>query len=167
MAQEIKKQDTTSAAPARLADPFGAMRAEMDRLFDTFMGRGGAGRLPSLSTPWEGELSHWPSIDIRENDGALIMEAEMPGLDEKDVELTLKDGVLTIKGEKKVERDEKKDDYHIMERRYGSFQRSFRLPESVDEEQVKAAFEKGLLRVTMPKRPEAVKAEKKISIAKG
>jgi HSP20 family protein len=79
----------------------------------------------------------------------------------------LRDGVLSLKGEKKSERDEKKDTYHRIERSYGSFERSFELPDSADEEHIKAEFNKGVLRVVIPKRPEAVKAEKKIPIGKG
>jgi HSP20 family protein len=74
--------------------------------------------------------------------------------------------VLSLKGEKKSERDEKKDTYHLVERSYGSFERLFRLPEGVNEEQIKADFNNGVLHVVIPKRPEAVKAEKKISIGK-
>ena len=75
--------------------------------------------------------------------------------------------MLSLKGEKKSERDEKKDTYHLVERSYGSFERSFRLPESADQEKIAADFSKGVLRVVVPKRPEAVKAEKKIPIGKG
>jgi HSP20 family protein len=95
------------------------------------------------------------------------VEAELPGMDEKDVSVTLNNGILTLKGEKKSEREEKKDDYHLMERSYGSFQRSFQVSDTVDGEKVRAAFEKGVLKVTLPKRPEAMKAEKRIPIGKG
>jgi len=78
----------------------------------------------------------------------------------------VRSGVLSLKGEKKSERDEKKDTYHLVERSYGSFERSFELPDSIDEEQIKADFNKGVLRVVVPKRPEAVKATKKIPIGK-
>jgi HSP20 family protein len=91
----------------------------------------------------------------------------LPGIDEKDVEVLVRDGVLSLKGEKKSERDEKKDNYHLVERSYGSFERSFQLPDSADEAQIKADFNKGVLRVVVPKRAEAVKTEKKIPIGKG
>ena len=107
-----------------------------------------------------------PSTDVRESESELVVEAELPGLDEKDVSVTLKEGMLTLQGEKKSEREEKKDDYHLMERSYGSFQRSFRVPDTIDADKVKATFDKGVLKVTMPKHAEAVKAEKRIPIGK-
>lgn len=165
MAQEIKKSDIKTTPVPRYTDPFTAMRAEMDRVFDAFLGRG-TGRFPVLS-PAGGDEAITPSIDVRETDKELVVEAELPGMDEKDVNVTLHDGVLAIKGEKKAEREEKKDNYHLMERSYGSFERSFRVGDNVDPDQVKATFEKGVLKVTMPKRPEAVKAEKRIPIGKG
>ena len=80
-----------------------------------------------------------PSIDVREAETELVFEAELPGMDEKDVSVTLSNGVLTLKGEKKSEREEKKEDYHLMERSYGSFQRSFRLGDTIDPDKVTAA----------------------------
>jgi HSP20 family protein len=164
MAQEIKKTEAGATAPQRYMDPFTAMRAEMDRVFDTFLGPG-FGR---FNWPMRGEWTETiaPKMDVRETERELVIEAELPGMDEKDVSVTLANGVLTMKGEKKSERDEKKDDYHLMERSYGSFQRSFRLGDMVDPEKVTATFEKGVLKVMLPKRPEAVKAEKRIVIGK-
>lgn len=162
MAQEIKKGEIKTPAPARYTDPFSAMRAEMDRVFDSFLGRG-FGRFPVLSPAGGGE-EVMPSIDVRETDKELIVEAELPGMDEKDVHVTLNEGILSIKGEKKAEREEKKDNYHLMERSYGSFERAFRVGDAIDPDKVKANFEKGVLRVTLPKRPEVAKAEKRIPI---
>jgi HSP20 family protein len=88
-------------------------------------------------------------------------------LTKKGVEVGVRDGVLSLKGEKKSERDAKKDTYHLVERSYGSFERSFQLPDSANDAQIKADFNKGVLRVVVPKRAEAVKAEKKIPIGKG
>ena len=101
-------------------------------------------------------LSCQVSISARRK-SELVVEAELPGLDEKDVSVTLNEGVLTLQGEKKSEREEKKDDYHLMERSYGSL--SFRVPDTIDADKAKASFEKGVLKVTIPKRAEAVKAE--------
>ena len=145
-------------------DPFSAMRAEMDRVFDAFLGPS-FGRFPLLSRR-EPEDVVVPSIDIRETESELVVEAELPGLDEKDVSVTLNNGMLTLQGEKESEREEKKDDYHLMERSYGSFRRSFSVPDAIDADGVKATFQKGVLKVTMPKRAEAVKVEKRIPIGK-
>jgi HSP20 family protein len=153
MAQEIKKQQSDVT---RYRDPFAQMRAEMDRLFVGFFG-----------TPVQSQaIQLTPSIDVRENEKEIAIDAELPGMNENDVQVVVRDGVLSLKGEKKSERDEKKDTYHLVERSYGSFERLFRLPESVNEEQIKADFNNGVLHVVIPKRPEAVKAEKKISIGK-
>jgi HSP20 family protein len=158
MAQDIKRQDQSFP---RYRDPFSQMRAEMDRLFDDFLGRG------SLGGPVQtrgGQVA--PSIDVRENDKEIVIDAELPGMSENDVQVVVRDGILSLKGEKKAERDEKKDTYHIVERSYGSFERSLRLPESADEEQIKADFTKGVLHIVVPKRADAAKAEKRIPIGK-
>ena len=158
MAQEIKKQQSDVT---RYRDPFAQMRAEMDRLFENFIGRG----VFSPPTQWQAtQLT--PSIDVRENEKEIVVDAELPGMNENDVQVVVREGVLSLKGEKKSERDEKKDTYHLVERSYGSFDRSFRLPEGVNEEQIKADFNNGVLHVVVPKRPEAAKAKKKISIGK-
>ena len=106
-------------------------------------------------------------FDVSETDDAVEMTAELPGIDEKDIDLTLSDGVLTIKGEKKSEKETKERDYYLSERRYGSFARSMRVPDSVDQDNLKASFDKGVLRVVMPKRAEAKAKKKKIAIGKG
>jgi len=165
MAQEIKKAETITTPVQHYIDPLSAMRAEMDRVFDSFLGRGFE-RFPMLANVGGSDVVT-PSIDVRETETEFVVEAELPGMDEKDISVTLNNGVLTLKGEKKSEREEKKDDYHLMERSYGSFQRSFRVADAVDAEKVNASFDKGVLKVTMPKRPEAVKAEKRIPIGKG
>lgn len=105
-----------------------------------------------------------PAIDLAEKDKEYEITAELPGLDEKDVEIKLSNHSLTIKGEKKEEREEKQKDYYLSERRYGSFHRSFQLPEGVDADKIEATFAKGVLTVRLPKTVEAQKAEKKISI---
>ena len=166
MAQEIKKQEPGGAAVPRYRDPFAEMRSEMDRVFDSFLGRSLFGRL-ALFGRTEAATTIAPDIDIRENDKEIILEAELPGIDEKDIDILVRDGVLSLRREKKSERDDKKDNFHLVERSYGSFERSFRLPDSADEAQIKADFNKGVLRVVVPKRAEAVKLEKKIPIGKG
>lgn len=163
MAQEIKKADPGSPPVQRSTDPLAAMRAEFDRVFDSFLGRG-FGRLPATFTGRGGAALIAPSIDIRETETELVVEAELPGLDEKDVTVTLANGVLTLKGEKKSERKEDKDDYHLTERSYGSFQRSFDVADTVDPENVAATFEKGVLTVRMGKRAKQSTTEKRIPI---
>ena len=166
MAQEIRKPMAGGTPVSRYRDPFAEMRSEMDRLFDTFLGRSFFGR-PAPSGSAEPAATLAPHVDIRENDKEIIVEAELPGIEEKDIQVTVRDGVLSLKGEKKSERDEKRDTYHVIERSYGSFERSFALPDSADQDQIKADFNKGVLRVVVPKRAEAAKAEKKIPIGKG
>lgn len=163
MAKDIEKQ-SRQVAP-RYSDPFGTLRSEMDRLFDTFMG--GLPTFPSMFGPSGGRgVAVTPNLDVKETDQEIVVEAELPGLDEKDVSLTMQNGVLTIQGEKKLEFDEEKENYHVMERRYGSFQRSLRVPDTVDEGKVEARFDNGVLKVTLPKRPEAGGAQRKIDIKK-
>jgi HSP20 family protein len=105
-----------------------------------------------------------PAVDIAESDKAYEVTAELPGMDEKNIEVKLTNGNLTIKGEKREEKEEKKKDYYLSERHFGSFERQFRVPEGVDVEKIEASFKKGVLTVTLPKRPEAQKPEKKINI---
>lgn len=160
MAQEIKKSDSPTPV-SRLRDPFSEMRNEIERVFDSFTGRG-FGRLPSLFEGKEGPLS--PTMDIKENDRQLTVEAELPGMEEKDIDVSLRDGVLTIKGEKKSEREEKEEDYHVSERTYGSFQRAFRLPDTVDEDNISADMDKGVLKIVIPKKPGT--PEKRIPVSR-
>jgi HSP20 family protein len=151
--------------------PFAGLRREIDRLFDDFAW--GPGRSPFRRPPfdteplWRGEMA-WgkaPAVDIADTAKAYEITAELPGIDEKNVEVKFSDGTLTIKGEKKDEKEEKAKDYY--ERRYGSFQRSFNVPDGVDAEKIEAAFKNGILTVTLPKTPETQKKEKRIEIKKG
>jgi HSP20 family protein len=165
MAQEIKKPESTATLKPRHWDPFAQMRDEMDRVFDSFLDRGFFGRPTAISGQSTAEMIA-PDIDVIENDREITFEAELPGMEEKDVQVNVRDGVLSLKGEKKSEKDEKKETYHLIERRFGSFERSFRLPDSADQDKISADFSKGVLRVVVPKRAEAVKAEKNIPIGK-
>ena len=106
-----------------------------------------------------------PSVDVREDDKQIVIEAELPGIDEKNVSVTLQDGVLTVRGEKKFEKKEEQENYHMMERRYGSFMRSMRLPDTVDEENISAKIDKGVLTVTVAKKPGTEKKERTIEIS--
>jgi HSP20 family protein len=151
--------------------PFYTPQGDLNRLFDdlftVFDRQWDFGLIPThfgrgLSA---GTIS--PRIDVAEDSKAITLTAELPGMDEKDVELLLTDDVLTIKGEKKSESEKKDKDYYRMERSYGSFYRSFPLPEGVDADKVEASFKKGVLTVTLPKLPEAVKEARKITVKKG
>jgi HSP20 family protein len=158
----VEKSEGRVSAPA-YADPFQAFRAQMDKLAEGFFGGGRwATSFPAPSGNGEGLVL--PSIDVKEDDGALVLTAELPGMDEKDVELSVRHGMLTLKGEKRHDYEETKDQMHVMERRYGSVQRSWRLPEEVDPAGITATFDKGVLTVTMPKRPDAKPATRKIDI---
>jgi HSP20 family protein len=157
---EITKPSETT--PSRPGDIFSAMRDEMDRVFERF--EHGWPRWPTLF-PRGGAIT-MPELDVRENTNAIVVEAELPGVDEKDVSVTLANGVLTIKGEKKHEKEEKGENYYLSERSFGSFERAIRLPDTVDDAKVEAKFDKGVLKVTAAKKPEAVKAERKIDIKK-
>lgn len=149
-------EEKRSAPPApRFSDPFSALRAEMEQLFDNFS-FGRFPSLPSVMAKTNGEGIMMPSVDVHENDKQIVIEAELPGIEEKDVTVTVQDGILTVKGEKKFEKKEEKEDYHTMERRYGSFMRTMRLPDTADEEQISASIDKGVLTVTVAKSPAAL-----------
>ena len=138
------------------SDPFMSLQREMNRLFDeSFRG------VPALTT--NGGTSLSPSIDVKETDQAVEVSAELPGMDEKDVQVTFEDDVLTIKGEKKMEKEESKAGYYLSERSYGSFERSLRIPD-VDGDKISAAFAKGVLTVTLPKLAETKSRTRKIAI---
>ncbi|MBL8837299.1 MAG: Hsp20/alpha crystallin family protein [Alphaproteobacteria bacterium] len=169
------KSDPKETAPSPKATewwPMEGLRREVDRLFEEFdrgFGRGLFGR-SLLDTPRWGaalNLAAAPSVDIVEKDKAYEVTAELPGMDESNIDVKLANGMLTITGEKKEEHEEKKKNYHLSERRYGSFQRSFRVPDGVDADKVAAAFKNGVLTVTLPKSADALKAEKKITIKPG
>ena len=105
-------------------------------------------------------------LDVRENTTSLTIEAELPGVEEKDVSVTLSNGLLSIKGEKKQNKEEKTENYFLAERSYGAFERSLQLPDTIDESKVEAKFEKGVLKIVAAKKPDAVKAQRKIEIKK-
>jgi HSP20 family protein len=162
MADEVTGKGQGGHLPSRYMDQFSAFRNEMDRLFESFFT--GVPALSSLRQSFPAAQALTPAWDVKETEKELVVKAELPGIDEKDVQLTIHDGVLSLRGEKKMERSDKHENYHLMERSYGSFQRSIRLPETVDEDKAEARFEKGVLTVTLPKRPESVKEQKKIEI---
>jgi HSP20 family protein len=133
------------------------MRREMDRLWDSFF-EGRPGRRVEETGEW------LPSLDVSETKDNLVVKAELPGLDPKDIDISVANGVLSIKGEKKQEKEEKEENYHLIERSYGSFVRSVRLPKDVQGEKISASYKNGILKVTLPKSEEAKKKEIKIKV---
>ena len=105
-----------------------------------------------------------PRVDVSEDDNSYEITADLPGIAEKDIEVTVKENFLTLRGEQKTEREETKKDYHMTERSHGSFARSFRLPDDVDADKIKAEFDKGVLTLTLPKTAEAKAKERKIPV---
>ncbi len=178
VAKAGKRAHEGPAKSAVGAYPMLALRDQMDRLFDDFMKDWRMPSLmPSLSRDVFGlapfEMPAWGQgavdvrFDVTDTDDAIEITAELPGIDEKDVELSVADGVLTVKGEKKSEKETKERDYYLSERRYGSFSRAMRVPDSVDQDKVKASFDNGVLSIVLPKRAEAKVKKRKIAISKG
>ena len=157
----------TAPASSRSWYPFETLRREVDRLFEDFDGWSAPFKRSVFDYAPFGRFApsaRVPAVDIAEKDGNYEITAELPGIDEKDVEVRLADGGLTIRGEKKEQKEEKQKGYHLSERRYGAFERFFAVPEGVDEDKVSAVFKNGVLTVTLPKTAEAQKREKKIAI---
>ena len=156
--------------PHAAVHPFESLRREMNRLFDDFSGDfwTSAFRRPNFEIApfWrhDAALASAPAVDIAESDNAFEITADMPGLDEKSIEVTVNSDMITIKGGKEEEKEEKKKDYYLHERRFGSFERSFRIPDAVDAEKIEASFHKGVLNVKLPKKAGAQHPEKKIAI---
>jgi HSP20 family protein len=165
----VQTEAKTPTVREEAQSPFEALRREIDRLFEDFgpVGWRMPFRRPSafeLAWPRLEGWQHTPAMDMVEKDDAFEISAELPGLDEKNVEIKLSGGNLTIKGEKKQETEERKKEYYLSERRYGSFQRTFRVPEGVDPDKIDASFKNGVLTVTLPKSPAAAPSEKQIAI---
>jgi HSP20 family protein len=139
-------------------DPFAALRRDVDRTFDDFL-NGASWRSPLRK--WEGVS---PLLDVDETEKEIIVSAELPGVEEKDIEVMIVGDVLTIKGEKKAEREDKNGDGYYAERRFGSFARSLRLPFEVKDEKVDAQFKKGVLIVRVPKPAELQEAVRRIDV---
>ena len=168
----VKSEDKSTNAPAAPAfwQSFENLRHEIERVFEEFDGRNW--RSPFRRTMFDNEpfwrhqlsLTNAPATDIVAKDGHYEVAVELPGIDESNVSVNVSDDMLTIKGEKKEEKEEKKKDYFLSERRFGSFERSFRIPQGVDQGKIEATFKKGVLTVTLPKTPEAQKKETKIAV---
>ncbi len=164
---EVKK---TAPAPSAVPDAWRSLRTEMDRLFDRFAGGWG---FPSFRRMFDGEpdgssfTMPSPAVDITEDDTAYKVTAELPGMAEKEIEVVVSGDTLTLKGEKRQEKEQKEKNFYLSERSYGSFQRSFFIPEGVDRDKIGADFSKGVLTVTLPKSEKAVQQQKKIEVKSG
>lgn len=145
---EMTKSTQENGGRARRIAPFTALQQEIERVFDNF----GAWR------GFDGTV-FTPSMEVTETDKAIEVTTELPGIDEKDVDISLSNDVLTIRGEKRAEKEEKNKSYRLVERSYGSFERSLALPSGIDAEAIKAHMEKGVLKITLPK-PAAAQAQK-------
>ncbi|OWW05412.1 molecular chaperone Hsp20 [Rhizobium sp. R72] len=165
-----KEQKATMPVPGGTWSPFDTLRNEIDRLFDDFgpsPWRPLSRQLLARTQPTAPDWVLSPAVDVVEKDDAFEITVEIPGLDEKNIDIRLASGILTIRGEKTEEREEKEKTYHVSERHYGLFQRSFRLPDYVDADKVSAAFAKGILKVTIPKASNAGTNDRKIEIKAG
>ncbi|MGH8387365.1 MAG: Hsp20/alpha crystallin family protein [Pseudomonas sp.] len=168
----IQTEDKSSRHPTTsdLWRPLEKLRQQVDHLFDEF--NRGSGLSPfsrglfDVEPFWRRELiGHGlPAVDITEKDKSFEITAELPGMDQKNIELKLSNGNLIIKGEKKEDKEEKRKGYYLSERHYGSFERVFNLPKGVDVEKIEASFSKGVLNISLPKKPEAMKADKVVPI---
>lgn len=144
-------------------DVFADLRRQMDRVFQDFSKSFGGVPEPIFE---RGNLLDL-RVDVQEADNHYEISAELPGMDQEDVDLTLSDRVLTIKGEKKLESEREEKPYRISERRYGSFRRAFHLPDDADQDSIEAKFEKGVLTVTVPRLEGAKSNVRKIEVGKG
>jgi len=149
-------------AIVRWLDPFRDLTGIQDRMnqiFEDALARS-RGRDEGLRT------GMWtPAVDIYEKNDAVVVKAELPGVERDQISVEVKDGVLTLRGERKFERDVKEESYHRVERAYGSFLRSFSLPVSVDQDKVKATFRDGVLEVELPKKEQAKPKQVKVDIS--
>ncbi len=134
----------------------------LNRIFDdAFRGSRGASE-----EEWALGGSWAPSVDIYEHEGNLVLKAELPGIDPKDVDVRVENNVLTLSGERKIDTEVKRESYHRVERSYGAFSRSFTLPNVVDTDKIKAEFKEGMLRLVLPKKEEAKPKQISISVGK-
>lgn len=145
---------------SRPDDPFGTLRRELTRMFDEAFGG-------FLSGSGDRSGSLIPRVDMRERDDAIEIEAELPGVDEKDIEVTLDNDTLTIKAEKKLENRQSREGYYVSERSYGMFLRSLHVPAGIDPNKVNASFSKGVLKIVLPKPADAQGKSKKIEVKAG
>ena len=142
-----------------------SLQERMNRLFDeSYRSRTGAGA--GHDDDWALGGSWAPSVDIYEHEGNIVLKAEIPGVEPKDVDIRVENNTLTLRGERKLDQQIKRDNYHRVERSYGVFTRSFTLPNVVDQEKIKAEYTDGVLKLTLPKREEAKPKQISINVAR-
>jgi HSP20 family protein len=140
-------------------DPFrdlSILQERMNRVFEDAAGRGWKGEEPSPTTSWS------PAVDIYETDNQIMVQAELPGIEKKDIALQLENNVLTLKGERRFEKETKQENYHRIERSYGGFSRAFTIPTIVDEEKIRADYKDGILKIELPKKDQVKSKQIKI-----
>lgn len=161
----LPKSEARNAVSANWS-PFHALHREIDRLFNEF--DGDFWRSPIRHSMFDTaalarlDTMTAPVVDIAEKDSVYEITAELPGIEEKDIDVKLSNGVLTLKGEKKAEKEERKKDYYLSERCYGSFERSFSVPDDVQAEKIAATFKNGVLKIELPKSPEAGRKKRRL-----
>ena len=148
----------STLARKELESPIEALHEEMEDLFDRFF-------WGTEIEPSKAERMFVPTVNVSEDDKEILVTADLPGIDEKDLDVTITKDSLTIKGERKEENEEKGKNFYRVERSYGSFQRAIPLTSEVDESKAKAQFKNGVLKITLPKTPKAQTAAKKIQVA--
>ncbi|MFN4196673.1 MAG: Hsp20/alpha crystallin family protein [Caldimicrobium sp.] len=139
--------------------PFQELKKEMDRLFQEFFGKS------LFPERWEG-IEWAPAVDVSETEDEIVVKADLPGVKPEDIEINIADNILTIKGEKKRESEEKKENFYRVERFYGSFMRSIQVPVKVDTEKIKAQYKDGVLKIILPKKPESKAKVIKVEVEK-
>jgi HSP20 family protein len=153
-------RELTIWKPLREVTPFRdfeRMKNETDHFWDSFF---------DVESRRKGEDSGgwFPSLDVSETKNEIVVKAEVPGMDPKDIDISLSDGMLSIRGERKQEKEEKEENYHLVERSYGSFARSVALPKEVKHDKISASYKDGVLKIVLPKSEEARKKEVKIKV---
>jgi HSP20 family protein len=136
-------------------DPFrdlSVLQERMNRVFEDAAVRGWKNEEPSATTSWS------PAVDIYETDSEILVQAELPGVDRKDIALQLENNVLTLKGDRRFEKETNQENYHRIERSYGGFSRAFTIPTIVDEDKIRADYKDGILKIALPKKDQ-VKAK--------
>src|SRR5271168_2959094 len=138
---------------------FSTLQDRINRVFRESYGHGPAGQDESLTTS-----SFAPAVDVYEDEHTVTLKIEVPGIDEKDIDVRLENNTLTVHGERKIEKEEKEENYRRVERQYGSFTRTFTLPTTVDSEKVSATYDKGVLNIALPKKAEAKPKQIKVNV---